>query len=1202
MKLEKLILVNWGALTSQEYPMGNMTLLTGPTGSGKSTMLDALQTVMTAVYQNIFSYNPGQDETNQSARNGKTKRTLWSYIVGAEDNLFARPSAHGYIAAIFSPSEGEEGSTFTALVGAAARVDGTGECRNAIGERMALLIIDDVALSIDDLTSRELDGGMQVVAVEKIEQHLAARYRNVNNLRENKHEYLCQLYGRFRGLKSVSFAEASGAAKAWSQSIAHKPIGSVDDLVKRQILELDTTDMTKRIGDISKLMRQVGALRKEGERIEDNLARLDHLAKTVADTTRAHELASQSQLLVSSLALRDNQRQLEVATDAIDTVQIALEKESAIVDALENDQKAKNRSLTQIQAQMLGIPAAAQKQRLEDQISDSNNKIKTVFKTLQKNAELAQKLDTAAQHAAGMQLPTEQSKLIDAAREVAAALSATGKHDVAALLENISALEKMAEIDTLKALLLVNNAQGVDQVLARLHAALAGAEHSFIAALQSQIGLLDASTSAALKREKDSAARKANLAQGGADYPPHIRHALNQFSAELGAAKVQVLCDLVEPLNTDWQPAIEGYLGGARFNLIVDQEWETRAINFVRQRKLRTHVIQGSLCLKHLKAERTPGDSIVHELSAEHPIAHAYLHEQYGQVLKVKDAETLRHTPRGITQDGKGSGSRTMFTAETDHLVFGQEAKRLASLRAEQDHAEAEQELTQLRLQLRELQGALALMGKLECPSFTAIAELEQAVSNIDAARGDVSRLDLTQVSKLEEEAEALNLEIAGLEAHKKTCNKTIGGYDAKLLALQKEVAVLTTGMAARQDAVDGDSAKIRDLCIVNAGLSFTAMSDQINAWVAEKKYSPQQALTQKDAQKSRTWQMYSDVRNALGLYHAHARIDERFEISAADEARDGDFAPLYALVVKLHASVREQLAHQRGIGLYKNVEKLRTAESSFNDVFTKQFCYEIRNAIDTGVKTLKTLNIELDKLKFGTDKFRIDWSEWIPEFKAYYDFFCATAELSEANDSANLFGASELSAENCAVRDRLVQLLLSDDEERAIKELQRLADYRNYRRYEIYKESDTGSHIRLSEWGTGSGGQLETPAYIIHAAVVTNRLKRFEKGSSLRLLVNDESFAKMDEGRARDVLKFLRDNLGMQLLCAMPTKHAGAIKPEFSREWSFSRTEAEGNGEVGFVSEADERELRSDKLRELWELRRSQVREQAQMKFEMAE
>jgi hypothetical protein len=270
----------------------------------------------------------------------------------------------------------------------------------------------------------------------------------------------------------------------------------------------------------------------------------------------------------------------------------------------------------------------------------------------------------------------------------------------------------------------------------------------------------------------------------------------------------------------------------------------------------------------------------------------------------------------------------------------------------------------------------------------------------------------------------------------------------------------------------------------------------------------------------------------------------------------------------------------------------------SFNEVFTKQFCYEIRNAVDTGVRTLKTLNTELDKLKFGTDTFRIDWSEWVPEFKEYYDFFSATAELSEQQESFGLFDETPLSAANCAVRDRLLALLLADEGERALKELQRVADYRNYRRYEIFKESESGSQVRLSEWGTGSGGQLETPAYIIHAAVVTNRLRHFDKGSNLKLLVNDESFSKMDEGRARDVLKFLRDNLGMQLICALPTKHAGAIKPEFSREWSFSRTEAEDNGEVGFVSEADERELRADALRGLWEERRAQVREQAMLVF----
>jgi outer membrane murein-binding lipoprotein Lpp len=825
-----------------------------------------------------------------------------------------------------------------------------------------------------------------------------------------------------------------------------------------------------------------------------------------------------------------------------------------------------------------------------------------VFSALQHNALAAQQLETAERSVAGMQIPPEQKEIANAARQVVLALSAAGTLDLATHLRSIAELAKADEVDVLKSLMLVSGFEGVDAALGKLHAALAGTEHSFVSALHTQIAQLRTAEHDALRHEKDAASRKANLAEGGADYPQHIRHALKEFRSELGAARAQVLCDLVEPLSTEWQAAIEGYLGGARFNLVVDQAWEGKAIDFVRQKKLRANVIQGSFCLKNLKIERTPSDSIVHELSTEHPIAHAYLHDQFGQVVKVADTEALRHTSRGLTRDGKGSGSRTMFTADTDLLVFGQEAKRLAKQRAEQEHAHAEQELTRIRAQLRELQGALALMGQLQCPSFAAIDELENLVRELDAARQDLGRLDLTQVSKLEDEAEALGIEIAALEARKTACSKNIGGHEKAIQGHQAALTRLHFGLGAKQARVDGDTEKLRDLCIVNGSLSFTALTDEVAAWVNDGSYSQSQAAAGVAKQTALSWQLYGDARNALGEYHAHARIDERFETAQGDDLRDGDFTPLYALMVTLQERTRAQLTRQKDIGLIKNLEQLRTAEASFNDVFTKQFCYEIRNAVDTGVRTLKTLNTELDKLKFGTDKFRIDWSEWIPEFKAYYDFFCATSEMSDTQEAGNLFAYPVLSAENCQVRDRLVQLLLSDDEDKAVKELQRVADYRNYRRYEIYKESDTGSHVRLSEWGTGSGGQLETPAYIIHAAVVTNRLKRFEKGASLHLLVNDESFAKMDEGRARDVLKFLRDNLGMQLICAMPTKHAGAIKPEFSREWSFSRTVADGNGEVGFVSESDERELRSDKLRELWELRRAQVREQAQINFEAAE
>jgi hypothetical protein len=93
-----------------------------------------------------------------------------------------------------------------------------------------------------------------------------------------------------------------------------------------------------------------------------------------------------------------------------------------------------------------------------------------------------------------------------------------------------------------------------------------------------------------------------------------------------------------------------------------------------------------------------------------------------------------------------------------------------------------------------------------------------------------------------------------------------------------------------------------------------------------------------------------------------------------------------------------------------------------------------------------------------------------------------------------------------------------------------------------------------------------------------------------------------MDEQRARAVLKFLRDNLNLQVISAMPTKAAGGLRDEFTREYSFTRAAVDKNGELDFISDCDERELKTDRMRELWALQRTQAREQAKLTFEAAE
>ena len=75
MFLKSLVLVNWGNIPNGEFAMGPINLVSGANGSGKTTAADALQTLMTAAHENLFHFNPGQEETTQRGRGGKRRRS-----------------------------------------------------------------------------------------------------------------------------------------------------------------------------------------------------------------------------------------------------------------------------------------------------------------------------------------------------------------------------------------------------------------------------------------------------------------------------------------------------------------------------------------------------------------------------------------------------------------------------------------------------------------------------------------------------------------------------------------------------------------------------------------------------------------------------------------------------------------------------------------------------------------------------------------------------------------------------------------------------------------------------------------------------------------------------------------------------------------------------------------------------------------------
>jgi hypothetical protein len=1200
MKLDRLVLVNWGQLPPGDYDLGNMTLLTGPTGAGKSTMLDGLQTVMTASYQGIVAYNPGQEETHGTSRRGKTKRTLESFICGAEYSLFSRPDgAHGCVAAVFRPEDGEPSAKpFTAVVAAAARVDGQGERRVARLERLELLIVDEEALSAADFLKDAQQS--EWVAVEDLAKRLKSRYRKVTSFDSHKRDYLCALYGRFRGRTSVTWDETSNAAKAWSQSIAYKPIGSVHDLVRDDILEFDGKQLQESISRISELMRQVTNLREEGERLTATVDRLKLLKGVIDETAVAFEQQVQYDLLLSRIHLRDDEARVADERRKIANDGEIEERNLALIRTLTEQWENLDRSRVQLTATLQGIEAHGVKERLELQLRNATTNARKVLEELAKGLRSAANIDQVARQLAGKAVPKEFTRLLPAVEAVARAFGRTELGHLADLVQTVHRVLLAPSLAPDELLDLSGQFEGLNQGLADVFKTLVGPVDSVSMAIAAD----DASLSSRIETEqrtvRDLASTKARLASGGGNYDQPTAIAVAKIREALPEASVLVLCDLVEPVSEKWQPAIEGYMGNARFNLIVKPDWEARTIDYLQSWGSKAKVVQGKRCLDKADMSRVTRESIIHELHTNHPIARAYLIEQYGSVIKVDSSHQLREVARGLTMDGKGSGSRTMFVTERQELVFGRAARENALRRTTAQLEEAEGRLADLQTLKKTLTDVRSLLSTVREPNFDPDPLLNHA-GEIDQAKSALNQLDLREVNDLETRLTELQRQLGEVDNERKAAQRSVDLAGERTIKSEEVIRGINSRRDERLSEVQRQIGRLRQLCEVNPERTYTILSEQVEdlltvATVAE-------VTTRRDQLRTLPALRVGEVREQLSEHNAKAKTDERFQVHLPYLNEGDGFDPCYGPLVQLGRAVGGMHADLEGVGLYNNRNEVGKAERSFHDVFTKQFCVEIKAKVDDGVRTLRQMNAELEHLKFGTDRFTIDWSKWEPEFEDYYGFFKAVSELADSPDTVDLFAEATLSDKHRAVRDRLVKLLLDKDQERAARDILRIADYRNYRRYEIWNVSDSGGRIALSTWGTGSGGQLETPAYIVRAAVVTNRMKLFDKGPSLRLLVSDESFSRMDELRAHAVLRYLRDTLGLQLISAMPTRGAGGLRPEFDREFSFSRAGVNDmNGELDFIIECDERHFKKDRMREMWEAHREKAKEKARLAFEAKE
>ncbi len=1206
MFLKKFIFINWGNIPNIEFEMGPVNLLSGGSGSGKTTVGDAIQTIMTAAHENLFQYNPGQDETTQKGRGGKRVRTLASYVLGCDDGSYARPfdAVDGYLAAVFYPTKGESAEPFTALISVRAWLDQTGKQMAAQQEALLFLILPGVELSIDKLIRKD-KAGEYIVPMDKLTNLFIQEFgqRHVEKYGTKKRLYLRRLYGALQGKKdSVSEQEAINAAKAFSRFMAYKPVNSIDRFVSEEILE--KRDLGDAIRSISSQLKIIHSMERDAGQLVKSIEILQqaeqhavaYVDQWIELNTLDYTLAMHEHGLRQHEYLNANRLRKQYRNQSRENEAESLEAQQRLTQV--HDQ------LVQLEAQRLGISSLKQKDELEHQLEQRQNQLMTTAKQLLiQDAEQEINIRQVESLSREFQTPELKQHLpqfsdLENLALINELLQFGGKGDV-----DIHAILQKDLTDDLASLELhLDHVAQAQNLHNRYYQYWREADDN-----QSRFEQLSGEAHKMLSTyEKFSQRRKQKqheierLQQQKVSYPAFVQRSIEAIKLACPEADPRVLCDHVEVKDDRWQMAIEGYLGGARFSIIVDEAYEAEAISIIRQlpgRDNKARVIQGSKARRDCERNRRNKNSIIEVLDFSHSTAMVYLTASYGSVVMVDSAEELKSTGRGLTEDGMASGGYSMWRcdiADTE-LVFGAGARQRA-LKAKQHELEtltSEWKVANDQMQqLARVQDSVRALKKLSYAETLSAIMTEQR--EIQTVENLLAQLDLSEHQELEQKLEDLKQqEWQWQQLHGSLLEKK-GELEIQIQIEDGKCKKLSDLQEKTQELVEQCEQNMRD--IVTQWSEFDVEKKLEQADKEAKDLNERIASNFRQQAETSLHELERKMAKSIQQHNDDCRPPDTVIYENYSGSYDQD---LFALICNVHKQLDLIYNRLKNNILVEKHKELTVLKGSFNNAFVTHLCHTIHQAVSSGKRQIELLNKELQHHKFGADQesFRFD-SKWMPEYREYARFFEEIINQPTLADDVDLFDMP-LSEKSEKVRTQLMSMLLDDDENKALKELERIADYRNYRRYEIYKEVEGKEPIALSEYGTGSGGQLETPAYIIRSAAITSAFRFSEGANHLRMVLVDEAFSKMDESRSREVIDYLTRSLGLQLIFIMPSSKSGPFMDLISNEFVFAKCPSETlRGQLNTRVWVDRKQCNQKNIKALWANHRRTEYKQAEMDF----
>ncbi len=594
---------------------------------------------------------------------------------------------------------------------------------------------------------------------------------------------------------------------------------------------------------------------------------------------------------------------------------------------------------------------------------------------------------------------------------------------------------------------------------------------------------------------------------------------------------VSIYADLIDIKDLSWSNAIEGFLAGQKFNLFVAPKYYIEAYKSLAKlvdlyRYYSISIVDEEKIIE--RNYRCEPESLAEEIITDHEGARAYTNFLIGRLHKSMSVNEARESGNGITKECDLYRNFALSKINPRLYQSSYIGRSLDERFIKEKNIELQNNLANLG-SFRSLSSLITEANNLEILNSNEISiiledilktsGLEGLQKTLDYIKEELSERDTTLISSIDKRLKDVEADIEDLKQDNETLILEKGNLTNEIENLKKDkIKTEEFKIHEKEKSLinNYDVEFVNEKCLpyleneFKEGKNFLTILNEQNTSIVRSQYIASNIFSQ--------------------LVKARRDYCRDYHLSYDAEATDNN-------------QFNAELAEFRDVKLPEYKEKIKDSYDKATQQFKDDFIFKLRSAIEEAEDQIENLNQALKESSFGTDLYHFTVKPRT-EYRRYYDMLKDDIIL-ETDENESKF----LEKYKDVMEDLFRQISdtgNNDTKVNVIKNIEDFTDYRSYLDFDlIVTNKITNEEQRLSKMiKKKSGGETQTPFYISVVASFAQLYHVHDEGeiaNTIRLIIFDEAFSKMDRERIIEAVKLLR-KFKLQVILSAPPEKIGDI------------------------------------------------------------